>query len=702
MSNMVSRTGKLSIWRARLAWKMIWVLFCSLIFVEFLSLYPLARHYEKKELDILSENSLSTLYTLFSLLPQKPNTTEINEATNRLINKTNLKGLIIAHEDGTPFLRTGEKPGHPMNHLPLFGFLFSELRTEGGARYDVSWDNEVTGLPVDITARLDTSHLSQKINLFTIKTAILMFFMIVLMTLITGLIVKRMVLVPILALRARLFGFHAEPLHPERWLSKTLPNNEIGDISEKCDQLLNRLFDARKNARAQEALLELRVEERTQELAQLVNYDRITELPNRNLLQEHLHQFITHSKQDKKNVALFILILRDFHDVTNAFGHSVSMNFLKEVGRHLTENIPAGTCVAHISTSQFAIARGGMAGTHQIANLAQWIVDLFNKPIQVDGHSIVSTINMGVAIYPIDCGDVETLMTNANLALNRAKTSMPNAYQFYEATMNKITEARRTLLSDLHYALERNELLLNYQPQVDLKTKQIVGVEALLRWKHPEKDIIPPSMFVPLAEESGLILSIGEWVIRTACEQALKWQAEGLPKLFVAINLSAIQFAQRNIVEIVNRALRETGLPCEQLELEITESAIMGNVEEAIGTMKALRGLGVSLSLDDFGTGYASLSYLKQFPLQKLKIDQSFVRDIGKTSEQASPLADIVILLGKNLNFTIIAEGVETEEQAIYLEEKGCNEVQGYLFGRPMLPDHFVEFFKTNSHLKRQ
>lgn len=696
MSNVLPRAGKLSFWQARLGWKIILILFGSLMMVELLSLYPIARFYEKKELDILSESSLSSIRTLFYLAPHKPSLTEINEASIRLIAQTQLKGLIIAHEDGTPFLRIGEKPSHPMNHLPWFGFLFSELRTEQGERYDVSWDNEVTKLPVDITVRLDTSYVTQKINTLVIKTAILMFLMIILTTLITALIIKKMVLGPLLTLRARLFGFHAEPLHPERWLSKTLTRDEIGDIGEKCDQLLNRLFDARKNAKAQEALLELRVEERTQELAQLVNYDRITELPNRNLLQQHLHQFITQSQQDKKNVVLFILILRDFHDITNAFGHSVSMNFLREVGRHLIENIPAGTCVAHISTSQFAITRGGMAGTHHIANLAQWIIDLFNKPIQVENHSIVSTINMGVAIYPVDCNDVDSLIANANLALNRAKASMPNTYQFYEATMNKITEVRRTLLSDLHYALERNELLLYYQPQVNIQTRKIIGAEALIRWRHPEKDIVPPSMFIPLAEESGLILSIGEWAIKTACEQALQWEQKGLSELCVAVNLSAIQFAQKNIVEVVNRILRETSLPSERLELEITESAIMGDVETAINTMKALKGLGVSLSLDDFGTGYASLSYLKQFPLQKLKVDQSFVRDIGKTTGHENPLADIVILLGKNLNLKIIAEGVETEEQFIYLKEKGCDEAQGYLYGKPMEFDKFFEFCKEN------
>jgi len=615
-------------WHAHLGRRVVCAVFCTLICIEAIAFYPITRYYEKKELDSLAERSLSVICTLFYLLPQKPTNSEISQAANRLLNETPIRGIIVAHEDGTPFLRVGEKPGHAMNYLPRFGYFFTELRTEQGERYDVSWDNTETGLAFDITARLDGSKISEKISTFVFQTLFWMLAGAVFVTIWIWIALNRRVLIPLLALKTKLFNYH-----------------------------------------------------------------RVTELPTRNLLEQHLQQFIKQAEHDKKNVVLFVILLRDFHDITNAFGHSVSVRFLKEVGRHLTENMPAGSCVAHLSTSQFAVAKGGLAGTHQIANLAQWIVDLFDKPILVESYSVITTVNLGIAIYPIDCGDVESLMANAHLALNRAKAGIPNTYQFYETTMHRITEIRRTLLVDLHSALEKNQFRLYYQPQVDLITHQLVGVEALIRWQHPEKGLIPPSLFIPLAEESGLIVALGEWVIQTACQQILSWQAEGLPRLFTAVNLSAIQFAHQNIVDVISRILRKTDVPADQLELEITESAIMNNIPEAISTMKALKGLGVSLSLDDFGTGYASLSYLKQFPIHKLKIDQSFIRDIGKP-EHENPLAGIIILLGLSLNLKIIAEGVETEVQANYLRDKGCHEGQGYLFGRPMPADQISEFFK--------
>ncbi len=509
---------------------------------------------------------------------------------------------------------------------------------------------------------------------------------------ITYLILKRLILNPLARLKMRLVNISQNGLNPEHGIPKQFPANELGDIENIYNELLKRLNDTQKIVRAHNAVLEMRVDERHKELSQIANYNLMTNLPNRNLLKTTLTQYIEKAKEDNKNIALMILVLKDFHDINNAYNQTIGTELLKQVGHKLIENMPTGTFIAHLSTSHFAIARGGLTSAHQIANLAQWILDIFHKPMIIENQNILISCTLGISIYPIDGNDAESMIANAYLALNRAPASGANSYQFYEANMNKITESRRTLLVDLHYALERNELIACYQPQVDLKTQKMIGVEALLRWKHPEKGLMPPGFFISLAEESGLIIPMGAWILKEACQQAKAWEAEGLPKLTMAVNLSSIQFKQKNIIELIQSVLLDTKLSPEQLEVEITESIIVDNIEAAIATMKTLQGIGVSISIDDFGTGYSSLSYLRRFPIQKIKIDQSFVRDIDQSVPgEEKPLADIILLLAQNLNIKTIAEGIETEAQAEYLRARGCQEGQGYLFGKPLTADAIKE-----------
>lgn len=502
------------------------------------------------------------------------------------------------------------------------------------------------------------------------------------------------VLAPLFYLQHKLEAYEKNDHHPEQYLTIPRYKDEVNIVIIKVNALLRKLGDSYRNIKAHEAILEFRIDERTKELSQLANYDIITELPNQNLLKEYLAQAMAESEQEQNNSVIMILELLDFHEITNAYGHSVGNLFLKEVGKYLTDNLPAHTVIAHTSTTRFAIARNKIHSTSQITNMAQWMLDLFTKPMIIASHNICTTINIGIAVYPNDAKDAETLIVNANLALNRAKANTPNSFQFYETGMNASIESRKTTLVDLHYALERNELKIFYQPQVDLRTQKIIGAEALIRWVHPEKGLIPPSLFVPLAEESGLIIIIGEWVLETVCQQIKAWQKEGLPPLCIAVNLSALQFRQPGIIETVNRIVNKNGIDPRCLELEITESAVMSNMEYAISTLKALHALGTPIALDDFGTGYSSLSYVKRFPIQKLKVDQSFVREIEE-NPNGNHLADIIIQLGKTMNLRTIAEGIETKAQAQYLAEKGCDEGQGYLYGKPTPPEQFAKLFET-------
>ncbi len=468
--------------------------------------------------------------------------------------------------------------------------------------------------------------------------------------------------------------------------------NELQDIFIIFNTQLKRIQAAAKTIKAHEAIMALGVEERTQILDQITNYDFLTGLPNQNLLKVELAKFILEAEENKKHAYLLMLELRDFHEIIDAFGHNVADLFLKEVGSLLTQNTSAGTVVAHLSYTRFAISKNALNNPHQIIPIAQLILDLFTSPLKIAEQNILTTVNLGVAIYPHDGQNADLLLTNANLALNRAKTQGLNNYQFYESSMNQAIEVKHTLLVDLHYAIDQNQFRVYYQPKIGLKTGKLVGLEALVRWEHPEKGLISPSDFIPIAEESGLITIIGEWILRTACQQTKLWHDEGFKELNVAVNLSTIQFKQENIVDIVHRALMDSALPPRYLELEITESGVMNNIQRAIVTMNAFHDLGIILSLDDFGTGYSSLSYLKRFPVQKLKVDQSFVKDLGPMTDKS--LVDIIILLGHSLDLKVVAEGVETKEQLFYLKERGCDEIQGYYFSKPIPADLCPALFK--------
>lgn len=715
--------------KKRLSCRIFLMLFLAFLSLELLFLYPITRFYEITSLKNLEQQALLGIRTVLNTLPTKASDTNQRQSPNqrekmmaekptekaakkgsekRTVKQTSepseetavqniaqallttppFKGVVITHGDGTPFLRVGEKPDRPMNDLPKFSYLTAKLRDDNGTRYDVFWDNEEDDLPYDIIARLDTSSLDKHLVHFTIVIFTIMLLAALLNSLLALIVIKKMFLNYLIILRNKIFelstdGLPHNSLYPDTSNSKPIPEHELGDLERKYKELFNHFIDGQKVIKAHDAVFEMRVHERTKELSELANYDALTKLPNRNLLNSTLNQYIEQAKKDNKNIVLMIVSLRDFHEINNAYGHILGADLLNEVARHLIESLPAHSFIAHLSTSHFAIAKGGLTSSHHIANLAQWVVDTFNKPLTIQTQNLLISVNIGLSIYPIDGNDAESMIANAYLALKRAISIAPNSYQFYETNMNKITETRRSILLDLHYAIERQELIAYYQPQVDLETQQIIGVEALLRWMHPEKGLMPPAFFISLAEESGLIVPMGKWILQEACQQIQKWESEGLPKLTAAVNLSAAQFKQKNILEVIHQVLLETGLPPEQLELEITESTIVDNIEEAISIMKALRGLGLSISIDDFGTGYSSLNYLRHFPIQKLKIDQSFVKDIGHTGKE-KPLVDIILILAQNMNIRSIAEGIETKEQAEYLRARGCQEGQGYLYGKPM------------------
>ncbi len=445
-----------------------------------------------------------------------------------------------------------------------------------------------------------------------------------------------------------------------------------------------------KRMQAHSAILSLQAEERIEELKKLANYDIVTGLPNRTLLNEHLQKMILEAETKNETLVVMILEFINCHDINNTFGIHMGNLFLKEMGKHLVANNPKDSFIAHISTSRFALLRKINAPAQSIS-FVQYIHDLFARPFDIADKTLLSGINIGAALYPRDANDAQTLLLNTHLALKRAKENGLNQSQFFEVAMNRQnTDRHRTLLVDLHYALEKNQFILHYQPQMDLQTNTLIGAEVLLRWQHPEKGIIFPGEFIHLVEETGLIVAIGKWILYTACEQLKRLQAEIPGFKFVAVNLSPVQFKQKDIVNVVTQVLAKTNIDPKGLELEITEGSTMSNIEEALITLQALRALGVSLALDDFGTGYSSLSYLRHFPITKLKIDQSFIKELKEKNSEENYLPGIIIELGHLLNLRVIAEGVETKAQANYLKERHCDEVQGHLYGKAMPLQAFI------------
>lgn len=426
------------------------------------------------------------------------------------------------------------------------------------------------------------------------------------------------------------------------------------------------------------------------ELARQSNLDSLTGLPNRNLLADRVKGAIARAERTPHGIAIVFIDLDNFKLVNDSLGHGVGDQLLQLVAERLKSCMRAVDTVARMGGDEFVLVLVDQADERVVSSEVRRITETFGKPYVVGDQELFVTGSIGVAFYPQDGIELGPLLKNAESAMYRAKESGRSTLKFYTEEMNLRVSERLALENKLRRAVERNELFLHYQPQVDLQSNQIFGTEALVRWQHPDLGIVSPAKFIPLAEETGMIVAIGEWVLRTACMQNKAWQDAGLPPVTVAVNISARQFREKGLVQTIERVLRESGLDPRYLELEVTESVIMFDAEQVIAILQQIKSLGVKLSIDDFGTGYSSLSYLKRFPVDRLKIDQSFVRDITSNPDDAA-IAQAVINLGHSLNLRVIAEGVETQEQLDFLRDRQCDEKQGYLISRPVPAAEFAQ-----------
>lgn len=427
------------------------------------------------------------------------------------------------------------------------------------------------------------------------------------------------------------------------------------------------------------------------ELEEKTTLDEKTKLPNRVIFAQNLGLEINHAKVKQNKFGILIIKIVDYQEILNTYGTRVGEIFLRKFCDRLMEFITSQT-VARLSENEFGIIAPALNDASTMATFSQALLEKCTSVYSIDNNEIFITLSGGIAFYPTDGTTVDELMNNAQLALSRT-SKLRNQFEFYQRGMIEQIQVKRSIISELHKALEKNQFSLYYQPQIHLKTKKMVGAEALIRWNHPEKGFISPFFFMTAAEETDLIEPIGEWVLRQACQQMVNWQQAGFAPIKVAVNISARQIYKVDIVQLLQQILQETGVAATSLELELTESALVQDINKAIEIMHALRSLGVGLALDDFGTGYSSLNYLMQFPITQLKIDRSFIKVIEEDNSQRHTVTKGIIELGHSLNLQIVAEGVETKAQLQYLKEQNCDMVQGFYFAQPQPPERFIEFF---------
>ncbi len=437
---------------------------------------------------------------------------------------------------------------------------------------------------------------------------------------------------------------------------------------------------------------DVRAAERIQRLAY---YDTLTDLPNRALLSDRLDLAIAHAKRGGSKCAVLFLDMDRFKNINDALGHSIGDQLLQSVAIRLKECVREVDTVARMGGDEFVVILDSMAETDSIMPVARKILHSLSQPYEIEGHNIRATPSIGISVYPDDGTDHESLIMSADSAMYHAKENGRNDFRFFTPDMKARVEEKLFIESDLRKALELGQFVLHYQPQVDIKTGHIVGAEALVRWNHPVAGLISPAKFIPVAEESGLIIPLGEWILNEACRQNLEWQNAGLPPVSIAVNLSAAQFRQQNLCRLINDTLNKTGLEPHYLELELTEGLVMSNTNSAVEALNCFKEMGVRISIDDFGTGYSSLSYLKHFPIDYLKIDQSFVRDITTNPDDAA-ITTAIINMAQGLNLRTIAEGVETAEQLTFLRLHSCDVVQGYYFSKPVPAAEFAEILRMS------
>jgi len=622
-------------------------------------------------LALVREASTQAVYSIDEDLAQ--------QVVDGLFEQENTRGAAIEHPDGTA-LAEREREFKRTGYRNLTDAIFDAER-----RYEVELTRSEpeTVQYGTLVLRVDTAHAA---GLWLERAALILASGIaraVVLGLVLYLVYHLLVNRPLYRIVDDLAN--VDPADPGKNLIRTPSGHDRDELDawvQATNELLSSISETQKKHQAAE-----------DRVARLSRYDTLTGLPNREMFLSLLNTALDGARRQRSMLAVFCVGLDDFKSINDQYGFSAGDQLLEITAERLMSNehdnlINAG----RLGADQFVVIQGNISETYQAAAMADWLRHEISRPVSVGGTEFSVTATIGIAIYPDDALQSDKLLQKSEQSMTLAKSEGRNHFQFYVASVDQAIRDRKHLERDLDLALANRQFHLLYQPQVDMENRRVTGVEALLRWTHPERGFIPPDEFIPLAELNHSIIDIGYWVLDEACRQARIWMDEGY-MLRMSVNLSPVQLRQDNIVEVVMGLLRQHDLPPSRLELEVTETSFMQNLDDAIGKLSRLRDEGVRIAVDDFGTGYSSLTYLKRLPVHHLKIDKQFIRDL-LANEEDTQIANTIIDLGKSLNLEVIAEGVETEEQSVYLIHRGCNMAQGFHFSKPVDTEAVMAFMK--------
>lgn len=675
-------TGSSPVWRSRISWRITLAVFGTIMIVQGAVLAFNVKSYEADKLNDLSELARAAITISISDTPgQSPIS---NSIAKRLFATTAVQGVAVYDNDFTPLTRYGKTPNVVPDAKPETP---SQLRSADGLDYDVVFSPKNLSRPYHIAARIDSSNVDGMVTKQIHQTLVILLLLSGLVTSIMMLALGAWLLEPIMILRNNLLSAARNPEKPELQKPSVESRDEIGVAIRIANDLIRQNANNLKRLRSQ-------AEDKIHKLAY---YDNLTGLPNRTYFLEKLDDTIRHKVvEEDRRLAVFSVDLDHFKDINDTMGHEFGDKLLEAIGKRLVKCMPEDAMISRASADEFTIMVVLKPEYAESQMLIDRIFQAMGEPVSILQERFQVRVSIGVSHCPDDTMEARQLLKNSDIALNRAKEEGRDTVRFYSQDFDLAVQQRFQLLRDLRSALDENQLTLHYHPQFDLRTGQLIGAEVLLRWFLPDnsKDggyYVSPAEFIPVAEQSGLIVPIGEWVLRTACAQIKAWQEMGIPPFRVAVNISGVQFHKADIVALTSDVLKTTKLDPKLLELEVTESVFMENMQMTIDILNQLHRLGVELAVDDFGTGYSSLSYLRQFPIDRLKIDQSFIRN-ALVNPDDRMITKTIINLGHSLNLKVIAEGVETNDHENFLKEEGCDEVQGFKYTKPLPVDKFRDY----------
>lgn len=676
------------IWKSRLSWRIALAVFLTILTVQVGILSVTIKDYEQARINDLVDSVRSTVVSAVDPAVTDPYTPPLNDAlVQRILINTKVIGLSVY----SPYLNLIHTYGEaPITILAGPNDLTRTYRSDSGDVYETTFRQDTLHRPYIMTLRINAQEVQPEVVSYVKQTILIMLLMSAFVTTVLMVALGHWLLEPILFLRGNLMKASENPENPKIEESPFDHNDEIGMAIEMSSKLITQNAD---NLRRIKSAAE-------DQIHKLAYYDTLTNLPNRTLFLLTLNeQSRVKGPESAQRYAVITMDLDHFKDINDTMGHNIGDAILRAVGKRLRASMPESATVARSGEDEFAITMPLNGDATSARDIAERVIGVIrSEPFKVFNEMFQVRASIGVATYPDDGIDPDQVLKNADIALNRAKEEGRDLIKEYSEDFDRAVQQRFQMLRDLREAMERDQLDLFYQPQLDLRTGKVIGAEALLRWWKPNNSkeggsFISPAEFIPIAEQSGLIVPIGEWVTMRACRAAAQWAKDG-HHIRIAVNVSGAQFYQSDIVAYVSKVLAETGLDPHMLELEVTESVFMEDIQHTIKILQDLHNLGVELAIDDFGTGYSSLSYLRQFPIDRLKIDQSFIRNALNNPDDAA-IARTIVALGHSLNLKVIAEGVETRDHEKFLMDHGCDEVQGFRYSKPIPHDKFNAFITS-------